>query len=98
MTRDKLIETLAKHGASLDGWDWDSSTTLNGNSVDEEHARYREWVSDTLTAIEAAGLAIVPVEATESMIDAAQAAWTPGVNHFEAHAIRYLAMIEAGRI
>jgi len=98
MTRDELIDILAKHGASLDGWDWDSNTTLNGNSVDEEHTRYREWVADTLTAIEAAGLCMVPVEATEAMQDAAQTAWTPGVSHFEAHAIRYRAMIEAGKL
>jgi hypothetical protein len=43
------------------------------------------------------GLAVVPVEPTNRMIDAAHRAWTPGVNHGEAHAIRYRAMLAASQ-
>jgi hypothetical protein len=40
---------------------------------------------------------VVPVEPTEAMINEAHRAWTPGVNHGEAHAIRYRAMVAAAK-
>lgn len=39
------------------------------------------------------GWKLVPVEPTEAMLQEAARAWTPGVNHLEAHAIRYQAML-----
>ena len=69
MTRDELVETITR--------------TLVGNDLDTEHFAFcRRMGVDVITVIEAAGLAIVPVEATEAMQDAAQEKWTLGVNHF----------------
>lgn len=87
MTRDEAIKTmaLAMHASAAHSSFW---------SVDD----LRVMAASALTAIEAAGLAIVPVEATDEMCGKAQKAWAPDVNHFKAHAIRYRAMIGAGKI
>ena len=37
----------------------------------------------------------VPVEPTQAMLDAMQAAWTPGMNHHEAHKVRWEAALSA---
>ena len=60
-------------------------------------AQCKALADDILAALSAAGLRVVPVEPTNAMIDAAHRAWTPGVNHGEAHAIRYRAMLAAAR-
>ena len=96
MTRDELIEAVAKRAARFDGWEyWDTAKdfkdTLNGNSPDEERARYREWVTDIIFAIESAGLAIMPVDHTDEI---ARAFWKDG----RIFATSYSAMIAAGKL
>jgi hypothetical protein len=46
-------------------------------------------------ALTGAGFAVVPVKPTSAMLDAAQQAWTPGMNHADAHTERYRAMVAA---
>ena len=57
MTRDELVETITR--------------TLVGNDLDTEHFAFcRRMGVDVIAAIEAAGLCIVPVEATDAIEDA----------------------------
>jgi hypothetical protein len=65
------------------------------NNFARAYMSARDDADAILAALDAAGLAVVPVEPTEAMIDAAHRAWTPGVNYGEAHAIRWHAMLAA---
>ena len=106
MTRDELIETMARAICIESGYEPDSAdheTLPDNESIDG----WRNWFGfksesmAALTAIETAGLAIVPVEATNAMICAGVSerhirrvpfAWN------KATVSVYRAMIEAGRI
>ena len=80
MTRDELVETITR--------------TLVGNDLDTEHFAFcRRMGVDVIAAIEAAGLCIVPVEATEAMMDSVDL----GDQHWRIDTV-YRLMIEAGRI
>lgn len=48
-----------------------------------------------VTALLAGKAVVVPKEVTNSMLDAAIRAWTPGMNHADAHEERYRAMLAA---
>ena len=67
MTRDQLIETMARAYCRANGWDADEITPDGEGKptwvwhTDEGHA--------ALTAIEAAGMRVVPVEPTEPMME-----------------------------
>jgi len=104
MDRNELIEAASKAAAISDGWEnWETATcvadTLNGNAPDEERTRYREWVTDVLSAIEAQGLAVVPVEATKAMADiGTKARWQSAVRDADNVREIYRAMIEAGKV
>lgn len=65
MNRDDLIESMANSEAAFDG-----RTFLGLSSV--EKMRYRGRCAANLASIEAQGLAIVPVEATEAMENSAE--------------------------
>lgn len=99
MTRDELIEAMATSEAAYDG------RTFAGLSAPEK-ARYRDRCKANLSAIEASGHAIVPVEATPEMIGAAWTSITPekqrqGIARLgpgPSTTDVYRAMIAAGRI
>jgi hypothetical protein len=94
MTREQIIETMAR---GIDPYAWDADTI-------GEPARHscRAKAERCLSALEAAGLVIVPVEPTDAMIDA-------GVSHRlsttiggdnrwpEDTAVLYAAMINAAQ-
>jgi hypothetical protein len=104
MTRDELIETMARAMAQQIAIEMmpPFADTPNGVAVPTVRLRgIEELPLKLLTAIETAGLAIVPVEATNAMICAGVSerhirrvpfAWN------KATVSVYRAMIEAGRI
>lgn len=74
MTRDELIQTMAK---ALADTDTIRQPHTNGHIYEASrlaefmHARCKGVAAAALAAIEAQGLAIVPVEATDEMMSAA---------------------------
>ena len=85
MTRDELIEVIVR--------------TLIGKDAEDRHVTFcRQMGENVLSAIEAAGLAIVPVEATQYQLDEVCSSeniepWTD-----EIMSGTYRAMIEAGKL
>lgn len=95
MTRDELIEAMAR-ATCLESSDTNNCwCRKNGvpcqSGVNEIKPAYKRIAAAALTAIEAQGLAVVPVEATDEM---AKAFWKDG-RYF---ATSYRAMIEAGKL
>lgn len=77
MTRDKLIETMAR---ALAREEWPHASADARASW--EHNRWPDYVREAtaaLTAIEAAGMRVVPVEPTEAMIQGWINEWHEGV-------------------
>jgi hypothetical protein len=80
MTRDQLIETMARamwkddYGAMLHEAR-EYSGQPNGESAWREVEWMREAAAAALTAVEAAGMRVVPVEPTASMIRAGDERW-----------------------
>ena len=84
MTRDELIETMARAGDRA--------------GIQSEHLS-RCAATFMASAIEAEGLAIVPVEATDAMADTGtEARWKSAVRDADNAREIYRAMIEAGRL
>lgn len=84
MNRNNLIESMAISEAAFDG-----RTFLGLSSVEKK--RYLERCAVNLSSIEAQGLAIVPVEATDQQLNAALECDSIFQNI-------YRAMINTGRI
>ena len=111
-TREQLIEAMARAICEEDGYEPEFLEPGDAFGIDVHirgepcHYIWRQWTERAvaaLTAIEAAGLAIVPVDATEAMIDAGHTLDPLGcdIAPNEAPMIYkriYRAMIEAGKI
>jgi hypothetical protein len=69
MTRDAIIETMARGKCEREGYNPDMEYLGAGEPL---WLRFEPEAAADLAALEAAGLAVVPVEPTEAMIDALQ--------------------------
>jgi hypothetical protein len=77
MTRDELIEKMARGIAVSQGHDPDKLCFSYSKSGDQHRPTWMRFVvyaTAAIAAIEAAGAVVVPVEATERMVHAASAA------------------------
>jgi hypothetical protein len=69
MTRGKIIETMARGKCQREGYKPDLEYLGTGTPL---WRRFEPEAAADLAALEAAGLAVVPVEPTEAMLDALQ--------------------------
>ena len=93
MTRGELIEKMARaHYAKYFEVVADMEPAFH-EQPESHQDRMREAMEAALTAIEASGLCIVPVDATEAMMDSVDL----GDQHWRIDTV-YRLMIEAGRI
>jgi len=106
MTRDELIQTMAK---ALADTDTIRQPHTNGHIYEASrlaefmHARCKGVAAAALAAIEAQGLAICPVEARDAQADAMLDTGlvedgVPGKSAYECARIVYRAMIDAGKL
>jgi len=91
MDRNELIEAMARAVCCPEGCTGDTGSGNPCNIRSEDRTAILQATA-AITAIEAQGLAIVPVEATEHMISVGSA--DIGGNSVET----YSAMIEAGKV